>query len=44
MNCDGSGLGLFIVKKLVEAHPGGEYGFTSEEGNGSEFWVKFKAG
>ncbi|MFH1030857.1 MAG: ATP-binding protein [bacterium] len=44
MNCDGSGLGLFIVKKLVEAHPGGEYGFESEEGNGSEFWVKFKAG
>ncbi|MFH1029944.1 MAG: ATP-binding protein, partial [bacterium] len=44
MNCDGSGLGLFIVKKLVEAHPGGEYGFESKEEEGSEFWVKFKAG
>ncbi|MFH1192339.1 MAG: sensor histidine kinase, partial [bacterium] len=40
MNTDGSGLGLFIVKKLVNAHPNAEVGFTSAA-DGSEFWVKF---
>jgi len=42
MNRDGSGLGLFIVKALVEAHKGSEVGFTSKEGEGSTFWVAFK--
>ncbi|MFC1613348.1 ATP-binding protein [Patescibacteria group bacterium] len=42
MNCNGSGLGLFIVKALVESHKGAEVGFESKEGEGSLFWVKFK--
>ncbi len=43
MNCDGAGLGLFIIKKLVDAHPDGEAGFESGEDEGSTFWVKFAA-
>lgn len=43
LNRDGSGLGLFIVKKLVDAHPGGEVGFRSNKGQGTTFWVKFPA-
>ena len=34
---DGSGLGLFIAKNIIEAH-GGEIGFGSEENKGSRFY------
>ncbi len=39
---DGTGLGLFIIKKIVDAHPLGKTGLKSVEGKGSEFWVEFK--
>lgn len=39
MYTDGSGLGLFIVKKIVEAHPGGKISFTSQEGQGTTFII-----
>lgn len=35
----GTGLGLFIVKKIIELH-GGEYGVTSEIDKGSTFWFE----
>ncbi len=38
MYTDGSGLGLFIVKKIIEAH-GGTIGFVSEENKGTTFTV-----
>jgi two-component system phosphate regulon sensor histidine kinase PhoR len=40
MHTDGSGLGLFIVKKIVEGHPGGEVFVKSELGKGSTFGFK----
>lgn len=42
MHADGTGLGLFIVKKMIEGHPKGSFGFTSKEGKGSIFWVEFQ--
>ncbi|MDP2864218.1 MAG: ATP-binding protein [bacterium] len=36
METDGSGLGLFITKNIIEAH-GGKIWFESEENNGSTF-------
>lgn len=37
MYTDGSGLGLFIVKKIVEGHPGGTVFASSKLGQGSTF-------
>lgn len=38
---DGSGLGLFIVKKIVESHPGGQISFQSAgENQGTTFTVE----
>ena len=36
---DGVGLGLAIVKTIIEAH-GGAVGCSSEQGNGTEFWLR----
>ena len=38
-NCEGSGIGLSLVKSLVEMH-GGKIGLISESGKGSEFIVE----
>lgn len=35
----GLGLGLWIVRQIVEAH-GGSVGVRSQLGSGSEFWVE----
>jgi signal transduction histidine kinase len=37
MEPDGSGLGLYLAKNIIEAHKG-EIGFQSKEGQGSIFW------
>lgn len=34
----GSGLGLSIVKSILDQHPGVEYGVASQLGQGSTFW------
>jgi signal transduction histidine kinase len=39
---DGSGLGLFIAKKIIEAHDGGNLTFESKEGKGTTFIIKLK--
>jgi two-component system phosphate regulon sensor histidine kinase PhoR len=36
MQTEGSGLGLFIVKNIIQKH-GGKISFNSTEGKGSEF-------
>ena len=38
-NIQGTGLGLYIVKRYIELM-NGKIGFKSEEGRGTEFWVK----
>ncbi|MFH1894522.1 MAG: ATP-binding protein [Patescibacteria group bacterium] len=38
METEGSGLGLFITKNIIEAH-GGKIWFESEEGKGSIFYI-----
>lgn len=42
MDTPGTGLGLFITKKIVEMHQG-EIGFVSEEGRGTTFWFTLPA-
>lgn len=44
MNTDGSGLGLFIVKTMIAAHPKGKFGFKSKLGQGSVFWIEVERG
>lgn len=43
MQTDGSGLGLFIAKNIIESH-GGTISVSSEEGKGSVFVMKFPLG
>ncbi|OGY71851.1 MAG: hypothetical protein A3E05_04310 [Candidatus Jacksonbacteria bacterium RIFCSPHIGHO2_12_FULL_44_12] len=42
MYTDGSGLGLFITKELMDGHPNGKVGFTSELNKGTKFWVEME--
>lgn len=39
LHTDGSGLGLFIVKKIMEAHGGNVWAESEGEGKGSQFYV-----
>ncbi|OJI07105.1 MAG: hypothetical protein COX02_00610 [Candidatus Vogelbacteria bacterium CG22_combo_CG10-13_8_21_14_all_37_9] len=36
---DGSGLGLYLAKEIVEAHKGGQISFTSQLGRGTTFSI-----
>ncbi len=36
----GTGLGLFIARKIVEAHPGGKIWFDSVQNKGTTFYIK----
>ena len=38
---DGSGLGLFIVKKIIDKHPGASLRLESEENKGAKFYLEF---
>jgi signal transduction histidine kinase len=40
MHTDGSGLGLFIVKNIIEAHPEGKIWFESVENKGTTFYIQ----
>ncbi len=42
MDTEGSGLGLFIAKNIIESH-GGKVGFTSKAGEGSTFFFTLPA-
>lgn len=41
MYTDGSGLGLFISKEIIDAHKGASISFISKEGEGTEFIISF---
>jgi signal transduction histidine kinase len=41
-SCDGTGVGLTVVRKAVEKM-GGKVGLESEPGRGSRFWLELTA-
>lgn len=43
INVDSTGFGLYIVKKIIEAHNGKVYAKSDGEGKGSEFIVELPA-